>query len=166
MSGSGESKPFAPSMFSMNQVEFSPDGHWITYVSNESGAEEVYVQAFPGPGEKHRITSSGGSQPAWSRNGKELFHFQRKGVPPNATAAIVGVDISTAGGFRAGAPHILFDGPYTGSTPLRSYDVTSDGQFIMVRGEDNPPDQRITQLHVVFGWGQELTRRVPNPRAR
>jgi eukaryotic-like serine/threonine-protein kinase len=157
-----ESKQFAPSTFTMTHAEFSPDGRWMAYVSNESGASEVYVQAFPGPGEKRRISSSGGSQPAWSRNGRELFYFQQKGIAPNTTNAIVAVETSNAGGFRVGTPHVLFAGPYSGSTPLRSYDLTSDGQFIMVRQEGNPPDQKVTQLNVVLGWGQELKRRIPS----
>jgi eukaryotic-like serine/threonine-protein kinase len=162
MPGPGESKQFAPSTFTMTHAEFSPDGRWMAYVSNESGASEVYVQAFPGAGEKHRVSSSGGSQPAWSRNGGELFYFQPKGIAPNTTTAIVAAEISNAGGFRVGAQYVLFDGSYIGSTPLRSYDLTSDGQFIMVRQEGNPPDQRITQLNVVLGWGQDLKRRVPS----
>ena len=56
--------------------EFSPDGRWLAYVSNESGRHEVYVQPYPGPGERHLISTNGGEQPAWSRNGRELFYVQ------------------------------------------------------------------------------------------
>ena len=49
--------------------EFSPDGRWLAYVSNQSGRNEVYVQPYPGPGERHLISTSGGEQPAWDRNG-------------------------------------------------------------------------------------------------
>ncbi len=162
MPARGEPKQFAASTFNLTHAEFSPDGRWMAYVSNESGVGEVYVQAFPGPGVKHRISTSGGTQPAWSRNGRELFYLQQMGIAPNSTSAMIAVEISNAGGFRAGAPHVLFDGPYTGSTPLRSYDVTSDGQFIMVRQDGPPSDQRVTQLNVVLGWGEELRRRVPS----
>lgn len=162
MPAPGASKQFAASTFNLTHAEFSPDGRWIAYVSDESGASEIYVQAFPGAGEKHRISSNGGSQPVWSRNGRELFYLQTASSSPNIRNAMVVVEISNAGGFRAGAPHILFDGPYTTSAPLRGYDVASDGQFIMVRKEGNPPDQKVTQLNVVLGWGEELKRRVPS----
>ncbi len=56
--------------------EFSPDGRWLAYVSNESGRHEVYVQPYPGPGERHLISTNGGEQPAWSGNGRELFYVQ------------------------------------------------------------------------------------------
>ena len=56
--------------------EFSPDGRWLAYVSNQSGRHEVYVQPYPGPGERHLISTNGGGQPAWSRNGSELFYVQ------------------------------------------------------------------------------------------
>ena len=69
-------------------------------------------------------------------------------------------EVSTAGPFRAGVPRVLFEGLYVGST-LRSYDVTHDGEFILVRRESEPPDQRVTKLTVMLGWGEELKRRVP-----
>ena len=59
--------------------EFSPDGRWLAYVSNESGRNEVYVQPYPGPGERHLISTNGGEQPAWSGNGRELFYVQGGG---------------------------------------------------------------------------------------
>ena len=60
--------------------EFSPDGRWLAYVSNESGRNEVYVQPYPGPGERHLISTNGGEQPAWSANGRELFYVQARGL--------------------------------------------------------------------------------------
>ena len=56
--------------------EFSPDGRWLAYVSNQSGRHEVYVQPYPGPGERHLISTNGGEQPAWNRSGRELFYVQ------------------------------------------------------------------------------------------
>lgn len=157
---SGEPRQFSPSTFTQQDPFFSPDGRWIAYSSNESGANEVYVQSFPGPGEKHRISSNGGVNPAWSRNGRELFYIaSRPGVSGPATRSMMAVDFSTTGDFKAGTPRVLFEGPYGSTTPLRSYDVGSDGQFIMVRSQ-NPPDQPVTKLNVVLGWNEELKRRV------
>ena len=72
----GEPRQFSPSTFNQWDAEFSPDSRWIAYSSNESGAQEVYVQAFPGPGQKQRISSTGGINPAWSRDGRELFYLR------------------------------------------------------------------------------------------
>jgi len=70
-----EPKPFLNTNFSEVDPVFSPDGHWIAYLSNESGTNEIYVRPFPGPGGKWQISTGGGSQPAWGKNGKELFYL-------------------------------------------------------------------------------------------
>src|SRR5262249_54226327 len=71
MDGDRKPKPFLQTPFSLSYPEFSPDGHWLAYVSAESGGNEVYVQAYPGPGEKIRISTEGGRSPVWGRNGRE-----------------------------------------------------------------------------------------------
>ena len=75
---------------------FSPDGHWLAYVSNESGRPEVYVQPFPGPGGKWQISTEGGTEPAWNRNGKELFY--RSGNK------MMALDVTTQPGFSPANP--------------------------------------------------------------
>ena len=65
---------FLESRFNLSYPEFSPDGRWMAYVSNESGAAEVYVQPYPGPGEKIRISTAGGLEPIWTANGRELLY--------------------------------------------------------------------------------------------
>ena len=72
---------------------------------------------------------------------------------------MMAVEVSTDGGFKASVPRVMFDGPYSTTEPLRSYDVTADGQFIMTR-QQNPPDQPVTTLHVVLGWAEELKAKV------
>jgi serine/threonine protein kinase len=151
----GPPRQFAPSTFNQLDAEFSPDGHWMVYTSDESGTYEVYVQPFPGPGERHRISSSGGMNPAWSRNGREIFYL----TTTPGTKSMMAVDVSTIGDFKTGPRHVLFEGPYGSTIPVRSYDVAADGRFIMSRNEA-PPDEPITRLTVVLGWAQELTRRV------
>ena len=85
-------------------VRFSPDGHWLAYVSDESGRYEVYVQSFPGPGGKWRISSDGGTEPAWNTTGHELFYRQGN--------KMMVVDVTTQGTFSAGKPRMLFERPY------------------------------------------------------
>ena len=73
---------------------------------------------------------------------------------------MMAVDVPTTGELKASAPHVLFEGPYVITVPLRSFDVTPDGEFIMVLSQD-PPDQPVTRVNVVLGWAEELKRRVP-----
>jgi serine/threonine protein kinase/Tol biopolymer transport system component len=153
-------KPLLQMAFPLNHPVFSPDGRWIAYSSTESGAQEVYVQAFPGPGEKIRISLDGGNSPAWAGNGRELFYQQR--VDPGTR--MMAVDIDTRKGFEAGKPHQLFEGPYALNNPMRGYDVTPDGQhFVLMRpsSELARVEQPFTQMHVVLNWTEELKRRAP-----
>ena len=155
----GEPRLFSPSTFRQQDGYFSPDGRWLTYTSSESGENEVYVQPFPGPGEKRRISTDGGLNPAWSRDGRQLFYLRPVSVT-DRSVSMMAVDVTTSDGFRSGAPRELFHGPYIRSMPTRTYDVTPDGQFILIR-EGDPVDERVTKLNVVLGWAEELQRRVP-----
>ncbi len=80
----------------------SPDGKWLVFTSNESGRDDIYVQPFPGPGPKVAISSDGGIQPAWSRDGRELFYRQDDVM----MVVPVGSDPT-----KAGTPRRLFDFP-------------------------------------------------------
>src|SRR2546422_572780 len=82
MDGTGARKPtlFLESKFALLYPEFSPDGHWMAYVSAESGLNELYVQAYPGGGEKTRVSTAGGWEPIWIGNGRELLY--RTYTPP------------------------------------------------------------------------------------
>lgn len=157
-SGEGEARLFLESKFSLRDPEFSPDGKWMAYSSNESGTLEVYVQAFPGPGEKVRISTDRGSNPAWSPNGHELFYLNRK---PPRSMIVMAVDI--VGSPRsAGTPRKLFEVEWSLITsPVRSYDVYPDGQSFIMARVDPLPDLRATHLNVVLNFFDELQRRVP-----
>jgi serine/threonine protein kinase len=163
MSGKGGPKLYLKSKFELCDPQFSPDGQWMAYTSNESGSSEVYVQAFPGPGEKHQISTSGGINPDWAPNGRELFYLDL-GRRPEAGSFLVysmmAVDI-TANPFKAGTPRTLFGGVSLATYPLRSYDVYPDGQHFIVAKNDELPDQRVTRLNVVLNWFEELKRRAP-----
>jgi hypothetical protein len=106
----------------------------------------------------HRGAVFGKHLPAWSRNGRELFYLQQVGADG---VALMAVDFSNSGVSRIGAPRVLFQAPYESTTPMRSYDVTQDGQFLIPRREGTDPDERITKLNVVLGWAEELPRKVP-----
>ena len=78
---SADRKPRAVIHTAANEMTpaFSPDGRWLAYASNESGRHEVYVQPYPGPGERHLISTRGGEQPAWNPNGPDLFSMCKAG---------------------------------------------------------------------------------------
>jgi Tol biopolymer transport system component len=145
-----KAQPFLSTPFVEGAPEFSPDGRWLAYVSNESGRFEVYVQPYPGPGGKWQISAGGGAEPKWNPNGRELFY--RSG------SKMMAVDVAMQPGFSAGTPKMLFDTQYV-STPLpqtfQYYDVSRDGQrFLMVRQGEQAP----TQISVVLNWLAELNR--------
>ena len=150
-----KAQPFIRTPFNETVPQFFPlDGRWLAFVSNESGRNEIYVQAYLGPGGKWQISTDGGTEPVWNRNGRELFY--RNGNK------MMAVDITTQPGFSAGKPHILFEGPYV-PTPATfpNYDVSLDGQrFLMLKPSEQEQAAQ-TQINVVLNWFEELKQRVP-----
>jgi Tol biopolymer transport system component len=146
--------PFIHSRFCEMQPDFSPDGHWIAYTSNESGRYEIYIQSFPGPGGKWQISSQGGREPLWARNGKELFY--RSGNQYWVA------DVQTGSAFSAGRPRLLFEQHGYVPTYLRNYDISPDGRrFLMVEFDDVKP-QPVTEIIFVQNWFEELKHFVPS----
>ena len=139
-----------------HQPQFSPDGQWIAYSSNESGDFEVYVQPITG-GVKRAISSGGGREPRWSRDGRELFYRSGDGM------YAVDVALSSDEVFERGRPSLLFEGPYRGDTTGNAaYDVSFDAShFLMITRETSNTAEM--QLNVVLGWQEELLERVPVP---
>ena len=128
-----KAQPFLRSKLWAATPQFSPDGRWLAYISDESGRYEVYLQPYPGPGGAVQISQGGGTEPVWNPNGRELFYwsrgFGRKGE-------MLAVDISTEPSFTAGNPRMIFEAAYLGSTSreVPNYDVSADGQrFLMVK---------------------------------
>jgi Tol biopolymer transport system component len=101
---SHEARPFLAERSNESAERFSPDGRWLAYISDESGRFETYLQPYPGPGGKRKISTDGGTEPVWNRNGKELFYRSRN--------KMMAVDIATRPSFVASKPHMLFEGPY------------------------------------------------------
>jgi len=136
---------------------FSPDGRWFAYASNHTGRQEVYVRPFPRGNPEYPVSFEGGTSPAWSPDGSELFY--RAGPERSKMMAVpVAIDGDT---FRINGPvRELFDKPVMRSQPIRSYDVSPDGRFIMVEPWTHPP-QAVTEIRVVLNWFEELKRLVP-----
>jgi eukaryotic-like serine/threonine-protein kinase len=141
--------------------EFSPDGRWLAYVSNESGRHEIYVQPYPGPGERHLISTNGGEQPAWSGNGRELFYVQGGSFGSGPTT-LMSVRVATTPVFLAGMPETVFESVNLRVPWGRSYDVASDGKrFLITLNKGLPTNVSPAQMIFVHNWFQELKRLVP-----
>jgi eukaryotic-like serine/threonine-protein kinase len=148
-----KAQPFLRTQFDEAVPQFSPDGRWLAYISNETGRHEVYVQSYPGPGGKWQVSTEGGTEPAWNRNGRELFY--RSGDK------MMSVDVTTQPSFSVGKSRMLFEGQYAPTPyPGTNYDVSPDGQrFLMVKPGEQ--EAATTQINVVLNWFEELKRRVP-----
>jgi serine/threonine-protein kinase len=122
----------------------SPDGRWLAYASDESGRSEVYVRAWPSLGSKVQVSQNGGIEPAWSRDGRELFYRAGGGADPWLVAATF--EFGPVPRVRTRTP--LFNvASYEFATPHRNYDPFPDGRsFAMVR--QGEPGQRAEVVYV------------------
>jgi serine/threonine protein kinase len=133
--GGGEGlTPFANTIFQEREGKFSPDGRWVAYQSDESGRDQIYLRAFPGPGEKFQITTDGGAQPRFRADGRELFFIGLDGK-------LMAVSIGLKEGRDTpdlGTPVALFQtriwgGPILAPGPVRhQYAVAPDGQRFLI----------------------------------
>jgi eukaryotic-like serine/threonine-protein kinase len=130
-----------------DQGQFSPDGHWLAYTSNESGQGEIYVIPFPptSGGEKWLVSRGGGVQPRWNRNGRELFY-----ISPDSK--MTSVEVNTRPVFHAGTPHPLFDSDIV-DTGIRtgplSWDISPDGnRFLII----TPNSSDTSSLTMNLNW--------------
>jgi Tol biopolymer transport system component len=165
MDGDRTPRLFLESRFILEYPEFSPDGHWMAYVSDESGITEVFVQPYPGPGEKIRISTSGGVQPIWTADGRELLYRART---PD-TQQMFSVAIHSLSPFRADAPRLLFEAgisDYGSAAPIRGWDISADRQRFLFMGSIRSMPKPVTAIHVVQNWAEELKRLVPTSRSR
>jgi Tol biopolymer transport system component len=108
----GDRKPVPYLRTSFNEISgtISPDGRWLAYDSDETGTPEIYVRSFPEPGEKYRVTTSGGTAAQWSKDGRELLIWTT-GQFLNTHGALFSVGVETTPSFRAGTPRTLFTPP-------------------------------------------------------
>ncbi len=156
----GQVKPFLNSAFDEAYPEFSPDGRWLAYTSNESLRSEVYVRPFPGPGGIQPISTEGGTQPLWARNGKQLF-YRRSGKDGDTPDEVWAVDVLSGSALSFGKPYRLFKLPGTAAGyPVGCWDISRDGRFLMVKFEERQP-QPLTEMIFVRNWFEELRRLAP-----
>lgn len=148
-SGDAKPEPFLVTDATETDAEFSPDSHYITYVSDETGKFEVYVRRFPA-GDKWVVSSGGGYQPRWRRDGKELFYFTAEG-------RMMSVDITPGPSFHASAPKFLFQAPIYGggaTTSNHYWDVAPDGQRFLINSYGR--DAAGASMTIALNWQAEL----------
>jgi Tol biopolymer transport system component len=145
-----QEKPYAylQGPFDETEGKFSPDGRWVAYVSNESGRPEVYVQSFPISGARFQISSGGGTQAQWRKDGQELFYLA-------ADQTLMAMPVKLGQTFEPGPLKPLFSVPLVLSLGVgRSYAVSGDGQRFLVTsaegGSDSPP------MTMVLNWQSGL----------
>ncbi len=148
--------PYIHGSANETQPTFSPDGKWVAYASDESGRFEVYVQPYPATGDKWPISTTGGAQPRWRRDGRELFYL-------SISQQLTAVDVSTAGGrFEAGVPHVLFSTRASAVSGLassfRQFAVTANGQAFLINETASTATAPRDPLKVVTNWMSLLRR--------
>jgi eukaryotic-like serine/threonine-protein kinase len=160
LAGERRPRPLLQTPFDELNAEVSRDGHWLAYQSNESGRDEIYVRPFPNvDGGKRTISTNGGRQPLWARNGQELFY--------ESTGALMSVPVRIGSTLEAGTPRKLIDFPYVPRTAQegigRMYDVSPDGQRFLMIKEIKAPDGRPPFARMIFvqNWFEELKRLAP-----
>jgi serine/threonine protein kinase len=137
--GEARALAFLHSPYDEIEPQFSPDERWLAFSSNESGAYEIYLAPFPGPGERVRVSTAGGTVPRWRSDGREILYVSEDGQ-------MMAVPFSAASG-RPGEPRPLFAMDPAG---WRDYDVTPDGKKFLVIANVGP--QRSGVIQVAMNW--------------
>ena len=126
------------------QLQLSPDGKWIAYVSDESKQRtEVYVQSFPPTGIKRQISTTGGVQPRWRNDGRELFYIAEDGK-------LMAVPVKTGATFEFGSPSALFEPPVPQGADSPGYEVSPDGLRFLFRTV--PAGEKPAPITIVTNW--------------
>jgi Tol biopolymer transport system component len=133
--------------------QFSPDGKWVAYASNESSKWEIYVTSFPEAHGKWQVSSAGGTQPRWRGDGKELFYLASDGK-------IMAVPVTPGTNFDAGEPVTLFQAnarELVATSELVTYDATKDGQRFLINTQVKNEDMQ--PMSVILNWADDLKRK-------
>jgi serine/threonine protein kinase len=147
LDGTSNAHPLLQSDFSEFHPRFSPDGRWIAYASTESGRPEIYVQSFPPAGGKWQVSTAGGAQPRWRRDGKELYFMTPERM-------LMAVDVKLGATFEMGTPKPLFQTSVSSLSSPNRYDVSAVGQRFLVYSSINETSR--TPIVVIVNWAAGL----------
>jgi serine/threonine protein kinase len=150
--GARKPYPFVNTSFSEGNAQFSPDGRWVAYQSNESGRSEIYVQPFLGPGGKWQVSTNGGIEPRWSRDGKELFF-----IAPDAKLMAAPIKFSGESP-KSGVPEALFQTRIVDGGQIISakhqYAVAPNGQRFLINVTVN--ESTVLPITIITNWARTL----------
>jgi len=158
--GADRTEPLIVAPGEQVSAELSPDGRWLAYDSSESGRSEIYVRPFPNVGERRiQISTDGGADPVFSRDGTELFYWSEPG-----TIMSVAIEAGANGEFVVDVPRVAVSGDYVKGNAARQYDVASDGErFVVLKRADAVGADELERARIVIvqNWFDELRRLVP-----
>ena len=143
-------KPLLQVKWTVRNAQFSPDGRWVAYASNETGSMEIYVSSFPSGNGKWQVSSGGGQEPKWRQDGKELFYL-------SADGKLMEVAVTTGASFKAGSPAALFQTHRrqpVSFLDVFSYDVSGDGQRFLIATKMD--EANAAPLSVLLNWASEM----------
>lgn len=145
----GDRKPFPVlrTRFEERDAQFSPDGKWIAYQSNESGQPEVYVQPFEGPGDRVRISTAGGVQARWRDDGRELFYLTLDSRLVAVPIAVRNDDLAVLPGPAVPLFHARIGSVH--DIARHNYIVATGGKHFLV---DTVVEQTAAPLSLILNW--------------
>jgi serine/threonine protein kinase/Tol biopolymer transport system component len=152
-----EAKPFLATQFYEGDGAFSPDGRWIAYDSRESGRDEIYVRDFPAGGNRFQVSTDGGFEPVWAKNGKELFYRSGK--------KLIAVPVKLGADFVPGPPKVLVQGDFALGAETSGYDVSPDGQRFYFIQEEKKSGQP-AKVNIILNWPEEIKRLLSAEKKR
>ena len=141
--------------------QVSPDDQWLAYTSVESGRPEIYVRRFPSLADRRPVSSEGGREPVWARDGRELFYIRGSSFDK---FELVAHDVSRDGAVATAGRALFRLAPIRPLTylPVPGYDVTPDGKrFVFTQYPDAPAAAPPNQIHLILNWYEELRGKVP-----
>ncbi|HVE66267.1 MAG TPA: protein kinase [Thermoanaerobaculia bacterium] len=140
LSGTGKPAPFLKAPFEKQDVRFSPDGRYVSMITDESGQPEAYVTAYPGPGERIRVSTGGAQSPRWSRDGRELLYL-------SGDRRLMSAPVRTSPSFELGAPRALFE---LAGRSWSTFEVSADGKRFLAIVPEVVADE--LPISVVVSW--------------
>ncbi len=144
-------KPWLATKANEITPRFSPDGKWVAYASDESRDYEVYVRPFPGPGARYQISTGGGSEPVWSRDGRRIYYMK--------DGQMMVADVAASNGFAVLSRRVLFPWRAGPNLSHANYDVSPDGKMLMLQSSGEE-----TKMVVITNWFTELRAKLAQAR--
>jgi dipeptidyl aminopeptidase/acylaminoacyl peptidase len=152
LAGDRKAFPLLQTPFTESQPQFSPDGQWLAYMTNESGRREVYIRPFPQDGDRLQVSMAGGGWPRWRRDGKEIFYL----APDGSIVAVPVVRQGTRLEFGAGRPLFTVRTRPQARLDAYNYDVSADGRRFLVNAFLEQSTS--AAIHLVINWPSALDR--------